>query len=140
MTCFTLVCYLINILKLAIYIRKHKYLYIVIFYLQGNDIKFIIYGIRGSVFPSESVYDFICELPNTDPEESYCGPEALRNESQTSFYSAYLNFYETHKTSLDFWQFLTNSSMTRCSRAIFGAAHPFICHFTADQLGRSKID
>ena len=98
--------------------------------------KFIVYGNRKNRTPSESSYDFMCELPNENPEDAFCGPDALRDAYRQHFYSGYLSFFETQRESLDLWNFLSNSSQSRCSRALFSAAHPFTCHFTTDQIGR----
>lgn len=98
--------------------------------------KFIVYGNRKTKTPSESSYDFKCELPIENPEDTFCGPDAQRNSYREQFYSTYLNFFETQRESLDLWNYYTNSNNSRCSRALFSAVHPFTCHFTTDQIGK----
>lgn len=101
-----------------------------------SGVKFIVYGKRGNIVPTDTAFDFVCKLPNENPEDSYCGPEALRNASRFNTYKAYLSAFVNQQSSLDYWNFLSNSSSSRCSRAILGAAQPFTCHFTADVIGR----
>ena len=97
---------------------------------------FLVYGNRKLKTPTEDSFDFLCQLPNEDPEAAFCGPEALRDVYQTEFYSEYLEYFLSQRESLDFWNFLSNSSQSRCSRALSSAAHPFTCHFTPNQTGR----
>lgn len=79
----------------------------------------------------------MCSLPNEDPEMAFCGPEALRDSYRTELYSEYLEYFLTQHESLDYWNFLSNSSLSRCSRALSSAAaNPFTCHFTANQISR----
>lgn len=81
-------------------------------------------------------YDILCKLPIEDPEAAFCGPEALRDAYRTDFYSGYLEYFLTQRESLDFWKFFTNSTKSRCSRALFLAAYPYTCRFTPEQTGR----
>lgn len=102
----------------------------------GDDVSFIIYGSRSSYTPTDSTHDFSCTVPNTDPEQSFCGPDALRETYRTDFYNGYLDFYLHQRTALDFWAVYANSGTSRCARALYNASHPFTCRFTSAQTGR----
>lgn len=106
------------------------------YYISGDDVSFIIYGSRSAYTPTDSTHDFSCTVPNTDPEQSFCGPDALRETYRTDFYNGYLDFYLHQRTALDFWAVYANSDTSRCGRALYNASHPFTCRFTSAQTGR----
>ena len=107
-----------------------------IFIVVGDDVQFYVYGNRKIQTPTDSSFDFKCQLPNEEPEAAFCGPEALRDVYRIEFYSKYLEYFLSQRESLDFWNLLSNNSQSRCSRAQSSVAHPFTCHFTSDQIGK----
>lgn len=106
------------------------------FFYSGKDVQLYVYANKKLETPTEDSFDFLCQLPAEDPEISFCGPEALRDSYRKDFYSGYLEYFLTQRESFDFWKFISNNSQSRCSRALFTAAHPFTCHFSPDQTGR----
>ncbi len=90
-----------------------------------NDVDFTVYVKVGQNNLTETKYDYKCELPNKDPEKSYCGLEAFRNENRPEFSKIYQQLKE-HNTQ-DLLNYFQNESLTRCQKAFFKILHPFTC-------------
>ncbi len=103
-------------------------------FIKGRGIGFTVY-VKTGYWPKEDSFTEKCELPITDPEDSYCEPEFFRNSSRPIFYRDFADSMLNEATFLEFQKKLSKPKSKRCDAAYFKILHPFTCVFTPDVLG-----